>query len=257
MTDAPPGELHLDVAVIDDVAVMTFRRPERLNALNQGTRLELARQIREHGTGDGVRGIVLTGTGRAFSAGEDLSEIDVQDQSGLLKAVEIFHDVTRAILETRVPVVAAVNGLAVGGASEVSMCCDARIGSPEAEFYLPENGTGLAISNASSLLIRRLVGRHATRIVLASPRVKADEALSIGLLDEITPADGLVTRAIAQVHEWTPEGGATAAHLRLLRPSPEEIASAIARENVAAAEVWDTGATRAGIDRFRAAKGRA
>lgn len=257
MTDSSPGALHLEVDVVDEVAVMTFRRPERLNALNLATRLELARQIRKHGAGDSVRGIVLTGEGRAFSAGEDLAEVAVDDQSGLMKAVEIFHDVTRAILETRVPVIAAVNGLAVGGASEVSMCCDARIGSPDAEFYLPENGIGLAISNASSLLLRRLVGRHATRIVLASPRIKADEALHIGLLDEIAPSEELMARAVARAHEWTPVGGATAAHLALLRPSPEEIAAAIARENVAAAEVWDSGATRAGIDRFRVSKGRA
>ena len=256
MTNVPHGTPHLGVDVVDHVAVMTFRRPERLNALNLETRLQLARRIREHGTGDGVRGIVLTGTGRAFSAGEDLAEIDVEDRSGLVEAVEIFHDITRAILGTRVPVIAAVNGLAVGGASEVSMCCDARIGSPDAEFYLPENGIGLAISNASSLLIRRLVGRHATRIVLASPRIKADEALEIGLLDEIVSSEALIGRAVAQVHEWTPAGGATAAHLALLRPSPEEIAAAIARENVAAAEAWDSGATRAGIDRFRAAKKR-
>jgi enoyl-CoA hydratase/carnithine racemase len=247
---------HLEVKVVDDVAVVTFRRPERLNALNQATRLELAQQIRQHGTGHGVRGIVLTGEGRAFSAGEDLTEIDVKDQSGLMEAVEIFHDITRAILQTRVPVIAAVNGLAVGGASEVSMCCDTRIGSPQAEFYLPENGIGLAISNASSLLIRRLVGGHATRLVLASPRIKADEALRIGLLDELVPADELVDVAVSRVHEWTPAGGATAAHLALLRPSPDEIAAAIARENVAAAEVWDSGATAAGIDRFRVSKGR-
>jgi enoyl-CoA hydratase/carnithine racemase len=257
MPDSPPGAIHLDVDVVDDVAVMTFRRPERLNALNLRTRVELARQIRRHGGGDSVRGIVLTGSGRAFSAGEDLTEIDVQDQSGLLQAVEIFHDITRAVLETRVPVIAAVNGLAVGGASEVSMCCDARIGSPQAEFYLPENSRGLAISNASSLLLRRLVGRHATRLVLASPRIKADEALLIGLLDEVAPAEALIDRAISQVQEWTPIGGATAAHLALLRPSPEEITAAIARENIAAAEVWESGATRAGIDGFLVSKGRA
>jgi enoyl-CoA hydratase/carnithine racemase len=257
MTDSPTGALHLDVHIDRDVAILTFRRPERLNALNVATRLELARQIRKHGTGDGVRGIVLTGTGRAFSAGEDLAEVDLRDQASSMKAIEIFHDITRSILETRVPVIAAINGLAVGGASEVSMCCDARIGSPAAEFFLPENGIGLAISNASSLLARRLVGRHATRIVLASPRIKADEALEIGLLDEIVPSEELIERAVAQVHEWTPPGGATAAHLALLRPSPDEISAAIARENIAAAEVWDSGASRAGVDRFLASKGRA
>lgn len=254
MTISPDPATHLDVQLVRETAVITFRRPEALNALDVPTRLELARLIRRYGTGEEARGLVLTGEGRAFSAGEDLKAVETSDDADPLAAVETFHDITRAVLETRVPVIAAINGIAVGGASEVAMSCDLRIGAPTAEFFMPENGIGLTISNASSLFLRRLVGRHATRIVLGSRRMGADEAAAIGLLDEVVAADDLLARAIDVVHELTPPGGATAYHLGLLRPPLEEVEAAIARENAVALEAWNSGVIAAGVQRFWATK---
>lgn len=248
----PPIERSgfVDVETVREIAVITFRRPDKLNALSKEMRVEIAALIRHHGDGTRARGIVLTGTGRAFSAGEDLSATSADDNTGVLNAVESFHDITRAILETQVPVIAAVNGLAVGGASEITMCCDSRIGTDSTEYYMPENGIGLTISNASSILLRRLVGNHTHRIVLGSPRIGAAEALEIGLLDQIVAGERLIDHAIDQIWAWTPDGGATRAHLKLLRPEPAEIEAAILRENVAAQEVWESGVLEAGLDRF-------
>jgi acyl-CoA synthetase (AMP-forming)/AMP-acid ligase II/enoyl-CoA hydratase/carnithine racemase len=253
VTPAASGGDHLDVDVTRGVAVLTLRRPEKLNALDVATRLRLAAVVREFGTGDTVRGIVLTGEGRAFSAGEDLQSAP-STEAEVREAFESFHDITRAILQTRVPVVAAVNGLAVGGASEITLCCDARIGTPATEYYQPENGRGLTISNASSVLLRRLVGSHAMRMVLGSPRVRADEALRIGLLDEIVEPDALIGRAVDTVIEWTPQGNTTALHLALLRPQAEEIEAAFAREDLAAGKAWDSGVLSAGIKGFWSAR---
>ncbi|MFE6612102.1 AMP-binding protein [Amycolatopsis sp. NPDC057786] len=243
----------LGVDVIRDVAVLTLRRPEKLNALDVATRRRLAAVIREFGTGERVRGIVLTGEGRAFSAGEDLQSAP-STESGMREAFASFHDITRAILETRVPVIAAVNGIAVGGASEITLCCDTRIGTPETEYFQPENSRGITISNASSVLLRRLVGNHAMRVVLGSPRVRADEALRIGLLDEIVEPGALIGRAVDTVIEWTPEGNTTALHLALLRPQAEDVEAAFTREDLAAAEAWESGALTAGIRAFLSAK---
>ncbi|MFF4693868.1 AMP-binding protein [Streptomyces sp. NPDC001307] len=250
---AASGGGFLDVDVMRGVAVLTLRRPEKLNAMDVATRLRLATVIREFGTGDSVRGIVLTGEGRAFSAGEDLQSAPSTDAE-LREAFESFHDITRAILQTQVPVVAAVNGLAVGGASEITLCCDARIGTPATEYYQPENSRGITISNASSVLLRRLVGSHAMRMVLGSPRVGADEALRIGLLDEIVEPDALIGRAVDTVIEWTPKGNTTALHLALLRPRAEEIEAAFAREDLAARKAWDSGVLSAGIKGFWSAR---
>lgn len=254
VTPAASGAGHLDVDVMRGVAVLTLRRPEKLNAMDVATRLRLATVIREFGTGDSVRGIVLTGEGRAFSAGEDLASAPSTDAE-FEEAFASFHDITRAILQTRVPVVAAVNGLAVGGASEITLCCDARIGTPATEYYQPENSRGITISNASSVLLRRLVGSHAMRMVLGSPRVRADEALRIGLLDEIVEPDALIGRAVDTVVEWTPQGNTTALHLALLRPQAEEIEAAFAREDLAARTSWESGVLGAGIKGFWSARG--
>ncbi|WP_229052501.1 AMP-binding protein [Aeromicrobium sp. Leaf350] len=240
------------VSVVDEVAVVTLSRPAKLNALDVATRLRLANVVRELGAGLHVRGIVLTGDGRAFSAGEDLS-VTIATDDQFAEAFESFHDITRAILTTRVPVVAAINGIAVGGASEITLCCDSRIGTSKAEYFQPENARGLTISNASSILLQRLVGSHAMRMVLGSERVNAEEALRIGLLDDIVDDDRLVESAVDVARRWNPPGSMTALHLPLLRPQLEDIESAFAREDVAGHEAWSSGALSAGVATYWAA----
>lgn len=244
---------HLDVRIRDDVAVLRLDRAAKLNALDMTTRVLLARTIRRFGTGELVRGIVLTGTGRAFSAGEDL-QTPPTTYDELRAAVTSFHDITRAILETTIPVIAAVNGIAVGGASEITLACDSRIGCPATQYFQPENHRGIIISNASSLLMTRLVGNHAMRIILGSTRIDADEALRIGLLDEITTQRTLVHRAVAVARHWNCDARTTALHLSLLRPRPEDIEAAFAREDDAARESWDSGAFSEGIANFWTSK---
>ncbi len=255
MTTSIPSAGELNVELVRDCAVITVNRPQKLNALTQGMRRELVAQINRLGDGTQVRGIVLTGAGRAFSAGEDLTATLASHDGDVLDAVETFHAITRAILATEVPVIAAVNGLAVGGASEVTMCCDSRVGTPNTEYFMPENQIGLTISNASSILLRRLVGNHAPRIVMESRRMDADEALRVGLLDEIVPADGLIEHCLDLIHRWNRPGSATPLHLKLLRPTPEEIEAAIARENDAASAAYEQGVIAEGIERFWRAKG--
>lgn len=244
---------YLDVHIDRDVAVLTLNRPAKLNVVDVATRVLLAQTIRRFGTGDLVRGIVLTGTGRAFSAGEDLQAVPT-DYDEIREAFATFHDITRAILETEVPVIAAVNGIAVGGASEITLCCDSRIGSPAAEYYQPENHRGIIISNAASFLMGRLVRNHAMRIILGSSRIGADEALRIGLLDEIVAPEALVDRAVEVIRQWNSDPRTTALHLSLLRPCPEDIEAAFAREDDAARQSWESGAFTEGIEGFWASK---
>ncbi len=164
---------------------------------------------------------------------------------------ELFHDITRAALQAQVPVAGALNGIAVGGACEMTLCFDARIGTPQAEFFLPENSIGLTISNASSVLLPRLVGRQAMRLVMESVRIGAAEGLALGLLDEIVEQADLIETAIGLVHRWTQPGAATAAHLRLLRPSLAAIEQAMAAETEAASGPEAAATAVAGINRFR------
>ena len=233
------------------VAVVTLRRPDKLNALTAAMRRELSAIFRHFGDGHSVRGIVVTGTGRAFSAGLDLKEERPDSRrAGLIADVELFHDITRAALQTRVPVVAALNGIAAGGACELTLCFDARIGTPAAEYFLPENGIGLTISNAASVLLPRLAGPRALRLVLESARIGARDALALGLLDEIVEQAGLIEAATGLVHRWTPPGAATAVHLPLLRPSRTVVEQAMAAETEAASGPDADNLAHAGIGRF-------
>jgi enoyl-CoA hydratase/carnithine racemase len=195
---------------------------------------------------------VLTGAGRAFTAGLDLVEAsEAVAGYGLAADLESFNDITRAALETTVPIVAAINGLAVGGGSEITLCFDARLGTPATEFFLPENTIGLSISNASSLLLPRLTGARALPLILNAARIDAGEALSLGLLDQIVEPDELLGASIALIHRWTQPGAATAAHLRLLRPSLAAVENAFRRETEAAQQIDDAGLPEAGITKFR------
>ena len=244
------GSGYIEVTVLDAVAVITLRRPDRLNALTAGMRRELATILRHFGDGERSRGIVVTGAGRAFSAGLDLREAAELPPGGLIADVELFHDITRAALQTRVPVVGALNGIAVGGACEMTLCFDARIGTPAAEFFLPENSIGLTISNASSMLLPRLIGHNAMRIVMESARIGAEDGLALGLLDQIVEQADLIQTAIGLVHQWTRPGAATAAHLRLLRPPLAAIEQAMTAETEAASSPQAAALAAAGISRF-------
>lgn len=251
MHDWTPSTGLIDVTMQREVAIITLSRPDKLNALTLSMRRDLAAALRHFGDGTRARGLVLTGRGRAFSAGEDLTSVtDPDDESGVTTAIESFHDLTRATLSTKVPTIAAVNGLAVGGASELTLCFDSRVGSPAAEFFLPENHLGLVISNAASLLLTRLLGTsQATRLVLESSRINAAEAAQHGLLDDIID-DGLVDHAIDRIHTWSPSGSATAAHLGLLRPALADVEAAMAHETHIAQQVWKAGTSQAGIQAF-------
>lgn len=237
-----------------DVAIIKIDRVEKLNALTQAMRIAIAQYIRAYGAPGQARGIVITGTGAAFSAGEDLKQTGVGGIEELLGAVETFHDISRAILESEVPVIAAVNGLAVGGASEVAMSCDARIGTAQSAFMLPENRIGVTISNGSSMFLQRLLGQHARRVVLESPRIESVEAEAIGLLDTIVAEAELLNASVDLAHRWNPIGSASALHLRLLRPSLTDFEAAVARENEMATEAWERGILQAGLERFWSSK---
>ncbi|MFE6286300.1 enoyl-CoA hydratase/isomerase family protein [Streptomyces sp. NPDC057877] len=227
---APRACAHLDVTLDDDVAVLTLDRPARRNALTRDMRRALAARLRHYGDGRRVRGIVVTGRGDAFSAGLDLREAG-RGPVDLPGEMELFNDITRAALAAGVPVVAALNGVAVGGAGEMALSFDARVAAPGAALAWPENALGLTVSNAASLFLPRLAGpSRARHLVLGSARVDARAALGLGLVDEIVAPDDLVPAAVRLVHRWTPPGSAAAPHLRLLRPCPDAVERVMARE---------------------------
>ncbi|MCC9738441.1 enoyl-CoA hydratase/isomerase family protein [Streptomyces sp. MNU89] len=249
MSGVPPLPSFADLTVTVDsgVAVIAMSRPAKLNALTRGMRRGLAEMLRHYGGGSHARGVVVTGRGKAFSAGMDLREV-TGPELDLPAEMELFNDITRAALATEVPVVAALNGIAVGGAGEMALSFDARIATARAAISWPETAAGLTVSNAASLFLPRLAGAsRAMCLIMNSARLGACQALDLGLLDDIVEPDDLIPAAIRLIHRWTQPGSSTAAHLRLMRPSLSAVEAAMAREVAAVRQVQESGIAQAGI----------
>jgi enoyl-CoA hydratase/carnithine racemase len=244
----------VQVSTEDGVGLVSLARPDKLNALTIPMLRDVARAIRIMGIGGRSKGMVFTGTGRAFSAGDDLAMTESLDPSDFAVLIEAFQDVTRAVLETEVPVVAALNGIVVGGAAEMVLACDARVGCATSEFFFPENGIGLTISNGSTYLLPRLLGGRALPLVLDGRRLSALEARDLGLIDYIVEGSAVVPHAIELIHRWGATDSSTALHLSLLRPQRQEVERAMQRESEMAAAAWHAGTVQAGVHRFLTAR---
>lgn len=228
------------------VTTITLNRPERLNALIEPMLTELTAAIKRADEVRGARGIVITGAGSAFSAGGDLDDAALIGDR-VSEVLETYNDVTRAILATRVPVAAAINGIAVGGGAEITLACDVRLAGPRSEFFLSESAIGMPIGNGTSYLLPRLVGSHALWLVVGSRRIDAQEALRIGLFDRVVADENVVDKAVELLCEWGKPGRSTAQHLRVMRPPIDEVEAAMAREIESAKETLSSAVLPSGV----------
>jgi enoyl-CoA hydratase/carnithine racemase len=242
-----------DVVVEQEGSIATLRldRPDKLNALSIPMLQDVGAALAWLGEGREAQAVVLTGTGRAFSAGDDLPATESLTRTDFEGLLSSFQELTRAVLRSSVPVVAALNGIAVGGAAELTLACDARVGHPGSDYLFPENDVGLTISNASTYLLPRLIGSRALPLVLDARRISGTEAHRLGLIDHLVerPED-VLPKAVEVARKWVERGLATRFHLKLLRPPLEEVEAAIDRENRVGAEAWEAGTAQAGIKRF-------
>ena len=241
----------VEVGLEDGIAVLLINRPDKLNALSVPMLKDMGDGIERFGAGREATGLVLTGAGRAFSAGDDLPATESLKEEEFEELLASFQDLTRAVLRTTVPVIAALNGISVGGAAELTLACDARVGFAGSDYLFPENDVGLTISNASTYLLPRMIGGRALPLVLDARRISGAEAHDIGLIQYLAASrEQVVPKALEVVRHWVDRGLATPYHLRLLRPPLEEIEAAIARENAVGREAWDAGTALKGIQRF-------
>ena len=179
------------------VALVTINRPKVLNALNTRTIAELEQVMHEVQQDDGVRAVVLTGAGeKSFVAGADINELAVltpaQGQQHGRRGQAVFD----LIEHLGKPVVAAVNGFALGGGCELAMACTLRIAADSARFGQPEINLGIIPGYAGSQRLPRLVGKgRALEILLTGDMVDAARAYAIGLVNRVVPAADLLTEA--------------------------------------------------------------
>ena len=187
----------LTLAVADRIATITVNRPDKLNALNDAVMAELGSAIDEAISRDDVGGVLLTGAGpKAFVAGADISELE---KYGALSARALSvrgQEVFRRFETSSKPVIAAVNGFALGGGCELAMACHIRIASEAAKFGQPEVKLGLIPGYGGTQRLPRLVGKgRALQLLLTGEIIDANEAYRIGLVNRVVPAAGLLPEA--------------------------------------------------------------
>ena len=183
----------------DGIAYVTLNRPKVLNALNQRTWQDLRAAFEDARDDATVRGVILTGAGdKAFIAGADISEIAHITAVDAERSSRYGQDVLTLIENLGKPVIAAVNGFALGGGCETAMACTIRVASEHARFGQPEVTLGIIPGGGGTQRLPRLVGKgRALQIILSGAMIAAQEAYRIGLVNEVVPATDLIPRAEA------------------------------------------------------------
>ena len=181
------------------IAYVTVNRPKVLNALNTPTWKDLRAAFEHARDDDAVRGVIFTGAGdKAFIAGADISELAHASAIDAERSSRYGQEVLDLVENLGKPVIAAVNGFALGGGCETAMACTIRIAVEHAKFGQPEVKLGLPPGGGGTQRLPRLVGKgRALQLILSGETISAQEAYRIGLLNEVVPAADLIPRAEA------------------------------------------------------------
>ena len=226
-------------------AWIRWSRPERLNAFDPESLHRLGGLLAEAASTD-VRAIVCFGEGGAFSSGDDLAATATMDAEEWRRTLEAFNRLTREVAAAPQPVVAAIDGVCVGGSFEFAYACDIRVATPGSRFGCPEVGIGLSISNGFSVL----APRAARRLVLTSELVGADEALRLGLVDKVVDdAEAEARRLVERIELLAPL--AVAGSKRLLDETAKDLLErGLERELDLCARLFETEDAREGLQAF-------
>ena len=185
---------HLRLETVKGIATLTIDRPDRLNALGRQTLEELEAAVGGCVADPEVSGVVITGAGdRAFVAGGDIAELAMLEPLQAVQASRLGQRVFGTIERAGKPIVAAVNGFALGGGCELALACHLRVASKNAKFGLPEVKLGTIPGYGGTIRLPRLIGKgRALEIILTGEMIDASEAERIGLVNRVTEPDDLL-----------------------------------------------------------------
>lgn len=182
----------------ESFAVITINRPRALNALSHATLQEMQRAIDELGGDESVRAIIITGSGtKAFAAGADIAELQaLQSAQDGYEHSRMSHQLLFTMHDLDKPIIMAINGYALGGGCELAMAGDILIASETAQMGQPEVNLGIIPGFGGTQRLPRLVGRtKALELILTGERISAQDALAIGLVNRVVPAQELLSTA--------------------------------------------------------------
>ena len=189
----------------DGIATIILDRPDKLNAWNALMREQLREAVSNVVDDDDVRVLIISGSGRAFSAGEDvkgMGDLSSVGPKGFRRRVRMIHNVFDDLEQIEIPVIAAINGVAAGGGLELALSCDFRIASTNAKFGLPEGNVGLIPGSGGISRLVKLVGPAISKkLVMTGEIIDASRALEVGLIEEVVAPDKLIDhcREFAQI----------------------------------------------------------
>ena len=187
------------VQINDHIATVTINKPEVLNALSTAVLEDLNQALDEVEKVQNIYAVILTGAGeKSFVAGADIAEMKDKDPQQATQYAQFADGIFFRIENFHCPVIAAVNGFALGGGCELAMACDIRIASETARFAQPETGLGITPGFGGTQRLARLVGAgRAKELIYTGRTVKAEEAFTIGLVNKVTKPEALMQETLA------------------------------------------------------------
>jgi len=187
---------NIIIEIAEKIGILKVNRPEVLNAVNTETILEIESAMHEFSKNKDVRVIIITGEGKSFVSGSDISRLAQMDSLAAREYSQVGQRVLNFIENLEKPVIAAVNGYALGSGCEIAMACDIRIASEKAKFGQPEVKLGLIPGHAGTQRLARLVGvGKAKELIFTGDLIDAQEVYRIGLVNKVVPADNLLEEA--------------------------------------------------------------
>jgi enoyl-CoA hydratase len=198
---------NLKFEVSENICTITMNRPKALNALNTETLEELGQALDLIGKDKNIQLLVITGEGKSFVAGADIVEMRDKTPGEAASFSKFGADVFRRIEKLEMPVIAAVNGFALGGGCELAMCCDIRIASEKAKFGQPETGLGIIPGFSGTQRLARLVGPgKAKELIFACRVIDGREAERIGLANQVVQPGALMETVYGLAQEILSKG---------------------------------------------------
>lgn len=190
------------------IAVITFNRPKALNALSSELIEELSRAIDDVSNNEDLRVLILTGAGdKAFVAGADITELAKFSALGAKNFAQVGHDVIHRLQQLPIPVIAAVNGYALGGGTEIALACDFLYASENAMFGQPEINLGLIPGFGGTQRLPRLIGKNlAKELIFTGKMIPAAEAEKIGLVNSVYPQEALMNEVLKTANAIAAKG---------------------------------------------------
>lgn len=186
----------------DGVAIIRFNRPQVLNAMNRQLWTDLEAALEDAKLDEGIKVVIITGEGRAFSTGADLKESKDRTLEQYREYLENLQEVSRRIIRYPKPIIAAVNGYALGSGYELALACDIRIAAESAKFGSPEAKVSSSVTGGAMRLLQDLVGPgKAKELLFTCEFIDGKEAERIGLVNKVVPDDRLMEEAMAMAQK--------------------------------------------------------